>query len=552
MNGNTVGSSEQTSLAISIQQAQDHQSDTPAVAEIRQIPPGSHKSLLAASIPEGQSEQVQVKTEWNDVPIQPSQDGNSSVLQFGGTQMGPNNIKRDTSNAPSPAKADDGSDKASLKPKAATSKKRPAPKKGTASSVKPAPKKRKLDTDSVDGSPSRGTPATSRTSATPAPKNLKQSSVTPTRSSSIAGQEEEDYEDDTQLFCVCRKPDDHSVMIGCDGPCDDWFHLRCVDMTPAKTKLVQKWYCPNCAALGNETLWKRMCRLPGCSEPARQDDKGKHVSKYCMDAHAEDFMKRMVYPNGDAEEDRGSGKKKGQQVVAPGQEFDDEDHDGIRGGILRPGELKALVDGVKDVNEFHRLGEGVLSPPKTASPDAEGDKKEKIVYTEEEKAELEHIAKKREGLITRRAILNDRDKFVAMVEARHKAILAELRETDKSLKDVCGYDGRLTWCDEEFDQWRTSAEGQIALQTNTLAAPPKSETVKTEPNGATLETDEGEMARGVCKKKRCERHRAWLKNQQQDNAFEKDQVRQGLRRLEHDEKGVRDRATVRSLEGEGG
>ena len=292
-----------------------------------------------------------------------------------------------------------------------------------------------------------------------------------------------------------------------------------------------------------------MCRLPGCSEPARQDEKGKHVSKYCADAHAEEFMRRMVYPNGEAK-DGSSGKKKGQQTDGPGQEFDNEDHDDLRGGVLRPRELKALVDGVKDVNEFHRLGEGVLSPPQTASPDAEGDKKRNITYTEEETAELEHIAKKREDLVARRSMLSDRDKFVAMVGIRHKAVLAELKETDKSLKDICGYDARLTWCDEEFNQWRSSSEGQKALQGNALDAPPKAEAITAVRNGIASEEDEEEVGRGVCKKKRCERHRAWLKNQQQDNAFEKDQVRQGLKRLEHDEKGVRDRAMVRSLQGD--
>ena len=296
-----------------------------------------------------------------------------------------------------------------------------------------------------------------------------------------------------------------------------------------------------------------MCRLPGCSEPARQDKDGKHVSKYCSDAHADEFMSRMVYPDGESKE-RGGGKKKSQQEEGRSQGDDEEELDDLRGGVLRPGELKALVDGVKDVRDFHMLGEGVLSPPNSASPDGKGNKKERITYTEEEAAELEHIAKKRETLIARRAMLNDRDKFVTIVEARHKAVLAELKETDKSLKDVCGYDARLTWCDEEFDQWRSSAEGQKALQTNTLAPPPppKFGTSNAETNGTGPEDDGDEVGRGVCKKKRCERHRAWLKNQQQDNAFEKDQARQGLRRLEHDEKGVKDRAMVRSLEGEDG
>ena len=127
-------------------------------------------------------------------------------------------------------------------------KKRPPPKKGTATKP-PANKKRKIEADSANDSPSgprSGTPATSRASNTPAPKGRKGQSATPTRSSSVLNGkdvDEDDEEDDDQLYCICRKPDDHSVMIGCEGPCEDWFHTRCVGMNEEKMKLVYKWYC---------------------------------------------------------------------------------------------------------------------------------------------------------------------------------------------------------------------------------------------------------------------------------------------------------------------
>lgn len=131
-------------------------------------------------------------------------------------------------------------------------KKRRAPaKKGTAKP--PASKKRKVEGDSASRSPSgarTGTPANLRNSNTPGPKGRKGQSATPTRSSSVLnGKEEENEEDDdddiddNELYCICRKPDDHSVMIGCDGPCEDWFHTRCVEMNPERMALVFKWYC---------------------------------------------------------------------------------------------------------------------------------------------------------------------------------------------------------------------------------------------------------------------------------------------------------------------
>ncbi|KAI4139340.1 MAG: hypothetical protein L6R39_006345, partial [Caloplaca ligustica] len=59
-----------------------------------------------------------------------------------------------------------------------------------------------------------------------------------------------------------------------------------------------------------------------------------------------------------------------------------------------------------------------------------------------------------------------------------------------------------------------------------------------------------EFGAGVCKKKKCERHRNWYKIQLQEIAFAKDEVRQGMRKLDDEEKAVRDRARIRWLEGE--
>ena len=138
------------------------------------------------------------------------------------------------------------------------SKKRPAPKadkkKGTATTIKkPAAKKRKIDDGSMDGTPfsqRSGTPVSSRASKTPAPRNRKQGSSTPAQSSpppslkETEGQEDEDMdEDDSELFCICRKPDDHTWMIGCDGGCEDWFHGRCVGMNERDGNLIDKYIC---------------------------------------------------------------------------------------------------------------------------------------------------------------------------------------------------------------------------------------------------------------------------------------------------------------------
>ena len=137
------------------------------------------------------------------------------------------------------------------------SKKRPAPKtdkkRGTATTIrKPAAKKRKIENDSLSATPfsqRSGTPSSSRASKTPAPRNRKQSSTTPAQSSpppstrDIETLDDEDADDDAELFCICRKPDDHTWMIGCDGGCEDWFHGRCVGINESDGNLIDKYIC---------------------------------------------------------------------------------------------------------------------------------------------------------------------------------------------------------------------------------------------------------------------------------------------------------------------
>lgn len=115
-------------------------------------------------------------------------------------------------------------------------------KKGTATR-KPAAKKRKtstLDQDSKDATPSAvrrsNTPASSRASRTPAP--VPKSAV---EEDEVEEEGEEDGDDG--IFCICRKPDNHTWMIGCDGGCEDWFHGSCVKINRADADLIDKYIC---------------------------------------------------------------------------------------------------------------------------------------------------------------------------------------------------------------------------------------------------------------------------------------------------------------------
>ena len=364
-----------------------------------------------------------------------------------------------------------------------------------------------------------------------------------------------------------------------------------------------------------------MCRLESCREPARIT--GPVISKYCSDKHGEEFMRKRAIGDDSRQTDgkgrlantrkrrkinytnhdgNGNGGNSSPTKSSPLNE-DEDDQPILRGGVLRPPELKALTTNVQSLLEFRKLGEGVLSPPQTAitSPNnnTEGGKRllsksndqyarssekpgVKVVYTPDEESQLAGITEKRTALKRARAAVSDREKFLGLVKGRAKNVLEELKKRESGIKDICGFDARLIWSDEEFDAWRASSEGQKVLEMGILGPPSPSSPVVRKSQTATEDTSNnpadtassqlpddvnhttlvsptaGEKAdveendraiAGVCQKKRCERHKQWFKLQQTEWAFEKEECRRLMRGLEREEKGVVERAMVRCLEG---
>ncbi|KAI4095992.1 MAG: hypothetical protein LQ339_007098 [Xanthoria mediterranea] len=605
---------------------QGHIDEISVPSQIRESSPAPVAEAKPLHLPPILPQQAKVKTETTDIapgvtsPLQPSKD--STQTQAEATQEGGSSvIPTEDMMAPSSPVATpvtDSKQSAMLKPPPASGRKRPAPKKGTATALKPTAKKRKVDTvESMDtSSPVRGTPTSSRASKTPAPRNRKRESATPQRSSSLLNDEED--EDEDGVFCVCRGPDNHTWMIACDGPCEDWFHGKCINMTEKEGDLIEKYYCPNCSDAGKgETLWKRMCRLEGCIRPARIS--GTKKSKYCSDEHGCEFMKREALKKEDAAKDTNGLSSDTTTVIAkkgrrtnnsfadatlvteddvpipapePSPQPITKEGDGatreeiqsrLRGGILQSAELKALVSDVNDVSEFHNLGNGLRNPSRDAEPndvtmqDAPSSYHSQIPYNPAESDLLQTLTTKKDELRSRKKLLDDRDVFLILVRERAKTVLEQLRKKESNVKDICGFDVRLIWSDEEFEVWRNSPEGAGALKDRRLGAPtalniPRelaphlyNNSQATELNGdlpytngddaasgpsnsEPQQADADEIGKGVCQKKRCERHKQWYKIQQQEIAFAKDEVRQGMRKLDEEEKGLRDRAKIRWLE----
>ena len=558
---------------------------------VEQALPPSIKTESSATGPEGSKAEPESAISEHGSPAEPASDlplpatSNSKIpdlpREATPTSRTIANLKReDSSRAPSVDTATPNAQMAAQK-KETAGKKRAAPGASKAASKKgiakkpatPASKKRKLNGDSKEDTPASrrsGTP-NSRASKTPAVKGRK-------HSQSIAGssplrdikandgeeefeEEEEDggqeeTSDDNAQYCICRKPDNHTWMIACDGGCEDWFHGKCVDMKEEDGNLIDQYICPNCKQAGKgNTSWKPMCRLEGCRQPARLNKK-KGPSKYCSDDHARAFMRQAAGLRAPVKRAAKSN---------PSQDDASEDEEPTRGGTLKPSELKALVSQSPNLAAFRNLGQGILNP---SDPNSTNNiDHTSMNYTPTEQTRLSEINAQKAAQHSRKELIDARIKFLHLVRQRGKAVLEELKRKEKSLKDICGYDGRLAWSDEEFADWRSSPAGSKALEEGVLP-PPESEATSSGPNGSAESSkdvkpdgdnenentaEEEEIGRGVCQKKRCERHKKWIDVAREGNLFELSEVRAELARQEEAERAVREGAVLRGLvEGENG
>ncbi|KAI6897619.1 hypothetical protein D0867_14845 [Hortaea werneckii] len=496
------------------------------------------------------------------------------------------------------------------KPATAPSKKRPAPtKKGTATVSKkkkttaaaaaaPANKKRKVDRASE--TPSARKPSTLKATATgssPAPSSIR------SRSPAADGEEEEedeefdedeDVEGSGEFYCICRKPDNGTFMIGCDGTCDDWYHGKCVGVEERDKNLIDAYYCPACTSKGEGlTTWKRICRRKGCRMPARIAGRGAKGgeksggSKYCSEECGVLYFREMVSRTRGKEEQSRSrtSRRKGSVLSAQQKAFQEEEEDvGAKGGILAAGEIKALITSTKNVEDFRKLGEGVLSPP--ATPDRKGDKSNTTtnaetndmpVFTETEATALETIHRQKDEARRRHGLLKDRMKFVTLVK---QAAARTASERELKPKEYCGYDPRLEWTEAQFAQWRASGTGKQALELETLDVADSTTSKSDDPTNPAVENGDVTMSNTdqpsstenpdstadqytdtsllpasatttICDRKKCARHLEWGKLAVDDLRFEMGDNSDRMRGLAKAEREVRERAALRA-KGAGG
>ncbi|KAI1258370.1 hypothetical protein F5Y18DRAFT_421449 [Xylariaceae sp. FL1019] len=328
--------------------------------------------------------------------------------------------------------------------------------------MKPAPKK-------------KGTAATKKApkkSKGPKTKN-KSAAFSNTDDDNAAIDKAGSSEDETDNgpYCICRGPDDHRWMIGCEI-CEDWFHGECVDLSKEiGEKLVERFVCPNCTdGKLNYTKYKKTCSLPGCTNPARLytndvDDR----SVFCSSDHCDAWWSQLIstLPTKAA-------SKKAIEVLTQ-EDFL---------GLLKAATAKSGWNlGDKPFGNTEGLWSNGL-------PTRSG------VLSEEEQSFLQTSAAERLALGNEIVQYKKMMQLMDWAASRRQAAI----EAGKFNKDSCGYDWRLDTVSVrvQFAAWLETPEGQAVFKAGKLDAP--------------IEPDASNTALpGACDKKRCKPHNGWYK-----------------------------------------
>ena len=312
-------------------------------------------------------------------------------------------------------------------------------------------------------------------------------------------------------YCVCRGPDDHRMMVYCEGGCEDWYHCSCLNIDESDAKeLLDRFICPKCETSTLFTTWKRMCRFLnvglylGHPYPCRKAARVSAVppSKYCSDIHRGAFWEFV--------RDR----------------LTRQDDEPSRGGRLNAGEVGWLLDQDLSVPQFHALG----SKPRLLPPSADPSKlpsngNNLLLLTAADLAPgLDHLTAEEETQLlewkARRTQIDidlhrykDQEKLRVMVVARAEKAAEHLLKS-KSVKKICGYDNRLAMNQAQFEKWRKSEEGECALRSGSLG-PATGETQNSRgdifmsPQGVLDPSDVLYILNNICLEKKCNQHLHW-------------------------------------------
>ncbi|KAK4994181.1 COMPASS (complex proteins associated with Set1p) component, partial [Elasticomyces elasticus] len=174
--------------------------------------------------------------------------------------------------------------------------------------------------------------------------------------------------------------------------------------------------------------------------------------------------------------------------------------------------------------------------------------------TEQDLAQLAHIASQKDATRKRHALLKDRTKFIGLAK---QAATRRAEEEGVKQRDFCGFDERISLSEEGFERWRSSRSGRTALKLGTLEPPSGGGADETDAQDDGVgedgdgDVDEEMDETEVCRRKKCARHLEWAKLALDEARFETGENSERMRALEREDKELRERARLRKRQSAG-
>ncbi|CAE6477318.1 unnamed protein product [Rhizoctonia solani] len=307
---------------------------------------------------------------------------------------------------------------------------------------------------------------------------------------------QEELEEDTRLYCVCKtRYDENKVMIACDR-CDDWYHPICVNLPEFDVDLIDQFVCPLCVTKYNvRTSYKSRCAVKGCNKAARAP-----ASKYCSDTCGIRAATARL-----------------QTLQSRGVDLDQLWY---AAKDARPPEGAVYI---------HLPGPAPHPPPVGVNHIGPGATK---VLDGRQKADLERLARLVEEsgqLKSRRGALEQNIKHL---KARLRLLNCAGQRNEKVGGEKCGFDARIVMDDEDWAAWLDRV-GKWALEED------ESDEAMAKLL-AMYEKMEGTFCTG---KKRCDRHQGWQNLKFADFSAECDWKQLKLEEVTHKHQEVQRKVT---------
>ena len=268
------------------------------------------------------------------------------------------------------------------------------------------------------------------------------------------------YNDNSEeLFCICRKPDNGDLMVGCDG-CDDWYHFKCMKIDIKYQELIARYFCPYCEIDGKgTTLWKRKCRVRTCFKPILENN-----SKYCSKEHGLLYFTNLL----------------DNKLVKQSK----------NAGVLNRDQVGEMVKISENIEQFKRLGDKM---PDVPNNDFAND--ERIVNLRDS---IGLLKEERDITLNKKKVLLKSRENVKKLNEALSANLDQGSSKKKAKKiDICGYD--LIFNDDKFENEQLDESMLISNDTEQL----KSRYEKY------IEEEVNETSFCFVDKKKCQKHNGW-------------------------------------------